>query len=153
MCLYFVYKAEFVKMPNHLVNRMEKLLQVSEGLGDIKSFYDEANYANYPSDELRMDFYVRMMKSMTKRGDYIFNIFGGAKPMFSTLVSNEYSFTVWVHRPKLFFAFCKCCFGHKLADCIFTVWVDRPKLFIASRNVDPFVEVLNSLFLFCFGLP
>ena len=107
LCLYFVYKAEFVKMPNHPVNRMEKLFQVPEGLGNNKSLYVEAKYANYPSNELRMDFYVRMLKSMTRRGDCIFNVFGGSKPMFAALVSNvkyDYSFTVWVDRPKLFIA-------------------------------------------------
>ena len=87
LCLYFVYKAELLKVPNHPIARMEKLFQVQEGLGSSRSLYDEAKYANYPADELRMEFYLRMMRTLTKRGDCIFNVFGGSKPVFAAMVS------------------------------------------------------------------
>jgi len=87
LCLYFVYKAELLKMPSHPLFRMEKLFQVPEGMGKSRSLYDEAKYANYPADELRMDFYLRMMRTLTKRGDSIFNVFGGSKPMYAAMVS------------------------------------------------------------------
>lgn len=66
---------------------MEKLFQVLEGMDTSKSLYDEAKYAFYPSDELQMEFYQRIMKSMTWRGDNIFNIFGRSKPMVTGMVS------------------------------------------------------------------
>ena len=87
LCLYFVYKAEVLKVPNHPLARMEKLFQVPEGLGSSRSLYDEAKYGNYPTDELRMDFYLRMLRTLTKRGDCIFNVFGGSKPIFAAMVS------------------------------------------------------------------
>ena len=87
LCLYFVYKAELLKVPNHPISRMDKLFQVPEGLGASKSLYDEAKYANYPADELRMDFYLRMMRTLTRRGDCIFNVFGGSKPIYAAMVS------------------------------------------------------------------
>lgn len=88
LCLYFVYKVEFLKVPNHPITRMEKIFQVPEGLGNSKSLYDEAKYATYTSDELRMDFYLRMLRTFTRRGDCIFNVFGGSKPMFAGVVSS-----------------------------------------------------------------
>jgi hypothetical protein len=88
LCLYFVYKAELLKVQNHPITRMDKLFQVPEGLGASKCLYDEAKYANYPLDELRMEFYLRMMRSLTKRGDCIFNIFGGTKPIYAAMVSS-----------------------------------------------------------------
>lgn len=88
LCLYFVYKAEFLKMPNHPITQMEKIFQVPEGLGSSKCMYDEAKYANYPSNELRMDFYLRMMRTLIRRGDCIFNVFGGCKPLYAAMVSS-----------------------------------------------------------------
>jgi hypothetical protein len=103
LCLYFVYKAELLKTPNHPIGRMDRLFQVPEGLGTNKSLYDEAKYANYPTDELRMEFYLRMMRTLTRRGDFIFNIFGGSKPIFAAMVRYNFQcsrFLVWVDRPK-----------------------------------------------------
>ena len=82
LCLYFVYKVEFLKMQNHPISQMDKLFQVPKGLGANKSLYNEAKYANYPADELRM------MKMLTKKGDCIFNIFRGLKPIYATMVSD-----------------------------------------------------------------
>ena len=50
LCIYFVYKAKLLKVPNHPMARMEKLFQVPEGLGTSRSFYDKVKYANYPTD-------------------------------------------------------------------------------------------------------
>lgn len=88
LCLYFVYKAEILKMQNHPVLKMDNLFQVPDGAGDNKALYEESKYALYHADELRMDFYLKMMKLLTRRGDCIFNVFGGSKPMFAALVSN-----------------------------------------------------------------
>jgi hypothetical protein len=87
LCLYFVYKAELLKVPNHPISRMDKLFQVPDGLGSSKCLYDEAKYANYPADELRMEFYMRMLRTLTRRGDCIFNVFGGSKPLYAAMVS------------------------------------------------------------------
>ena len=86
--MYFVYKAELLKVQNHPITRMEKIFQVLEGLGANKCFYDEAKYANYPTDELRMEFYLRMMRTLTRRGDCIFNVFRGSKSGYAAMVSN-----------------------------------------------------------------
>ena len=99
LCLYFVYKAKLLKVPNHSIAQMENLFQVPEGLGTSKSLYDEAKYANYPADELQMEFYLRMMRTLTKKEDCIFNVFGGSKPVFVAMVSKNPEGTiclVWV---------------------------------------------------------
>jgi hypothetical protein len=96
LCLYFVYKAELLKTPNHPIGRMDRFFQVSEGLGTSRSFYDEAKYANYPMDELRMEFYLRMMRTLTKRGDFIFNIFGGSKPIYAAMVRFQFQCFKWL---------------------------------------------------------
>jgi hypothetical protein len=87
LCLYFVYKAKFLKLPNHPITRMEKLFQIPEGLGANKCLYNEEKYANYPSDELWMEFYLRMIRNLMRRGDCIFNIFGGSKPVYASIES------------------------------------------------------------------
>ena len=89
LCLYFVYKAELVQNPHHPILKMETLFQVPEGLGGSRGLYNESKYANYPTDELRMDFYLRMLRSLTKRRDFIFNVFGGTKIIYAALVSKK----------------------------------------------------------------
>ncbi len=119
ICLYFVYKAELLGVQNHPITRMQTIFAVPDGTGDSKALYDEAKYAKYPAEELRMEFYLRMMRTLTNRGDCIFNVFGGAKPMYAGLVSSQthslgrptqtisgcglsvYPYIVWVGRPKL----------------------------------------------------
>ena len=91
LCLYFVFKATLYKDANHPLHRMEKLFQVPDGLGASKSLYNEAKYAIYPEQELRMEFYLRIMRVLTRRGDTIFNIFGGTKPIFAGMVSCPYT--------------------------------------------------------------
>lgn len=66
---------------------MEKLFVVPEGLGGNKSLYDKAKYANYPADELRMEFYLRILRKLTKKGVAIFNVFGGSKAICASMVS------------------------------------------------------------------
>ena len=88
LCLYFVYKANLLKVENHPTNRMEKLFQVPEDLGASKCLYNEAKYANYTADELRMEFHLRIMRALTRRGSFIFNVFGGSKPIYVGMVSN-----------------------------------------------------------------
>ena len=81
-------KATLLKVENHPLTQMKKLFQIPKGLGASNSLYDEAKYANYHSDELRMEFYVRIMRAFTRRGDCIFNVFGGTKPIFAGMVSS-----------------------------------------------------------------
>lgn len=91
VCLYFVFKAAFLNDASHPLHRMEKLFKVPDGLGNSPSLYDESKYAMYPSDELRMGFYIDIMKKLTSRGDTVFNVFGGTKPMFAGMVSVLYT--------------------------------------------------------------
>jgi hypothetical protein len=127
LCLYFVFKANLLKDPSHPLTRMEKLFQVRDGMGASKSLYDEAKYAMYPADELRMEFYLRIMRALTRRGDAIFNIFGGTKPIFAGMVSSRAPLDelVSVARPKLAVLIVSVA-RPKLAVPI--VWVARPKL-------------------------
>lgn len=80
LCLYFVYKAELLKVPNHPIARMNKLFQVPKGLGTSMTLYNKAKYANYPADKLRMEFYLQIMETATTKGDCIFNVFGVPNP-------------------------------------------------------------------------
>lgn len=115
VCLYFVYKAAFAVGGDNPILRMEKVFQVPEGLGNVKSLYDEAKYANYTGDELRMDFYLQVLRSLTRRGDTIINVFGGTKPMYAGLVSFS--------RPPETFPSCLSC----LSSFGFVVSGGRPK--------------------------
>jgi hypothetical protein len=56
-------------------------------LGAPKSLFDKAKYANYPVDELKIDFYMKMVWTLTRRGNKMFNIFGGIKPLYVGVVS------------------------------------------------------------------
>ena len=87
LCLYFVYKSKYIQLPDNPVAKMSKLFQVPEGLGTQKSLYDESKYAYYTGHELRMDFYLKVLRCLTRRGDTIFNVYGGTKPVYAALVS------------------------------------------------------------------
>ena len=68
--------------------------------------HEEARNTNYLADGLWMEFYLRMMKTLMKRGDNIFNIFKGSKPIYAAMVSNfECWFMVWADRSKLCIVF------------------------------------------------
>jgi hypothetical protein len=69
----------------------------------------------YLADELRMEFYLQIMRALTRRGDAIFDIFGGTKPIFTGMVSSRALLDelVSVARPKL---------------AVLIVLVARPKL-------------------------
>ena len=98
LCLYFVYKAELLKVLNHSIAQNGKSFSKSQkGWATIRSLYDEAKYANYPADELRMEFYLRMMRTpTTKRRFRIFNVFGGSKPVFTAMVSKNPKGTIYL---------------------------------------------------------
>lgn len=49
--------------------------------------YNETTCANYTGDDLRMEFYLHMLITLTHKGDTIFNMLGGGKPMYIGLVS------------------------------------------------------------------
>lgn len=85
--LYFMYKNNLLKVDNHPISGIDKLFQVSEGLGASKCLYNVAKYAKYHADELRMHFYLTMMMTLTRRRDFIFNIFRSSKPIYVAMVS------------------------------------------------------------------
>lgn len=77
ICLYFVYKATFTVDGDNPIIDMDKVFQVPKGLGNLKSLYDEPKYTNYTGDKLRTNIYLQVLRSLTRMGDKIFNIFGG----------------------------------------------------------------------------
>lgn len=52
-----------------------------------KELMEETLYTIYPQLELRLDFYVGILKILCMAGDTIFNVFGGTKLMYAALVS------------------------------------------------------------------
>lgn len=52
-----------------------------------KELMEETLYTIYPHLELRLDFYVGILKILCMAGDTIFNVFGGTKLMYAALVS------------------------------------------------------------------
>ena len=105
VCLYFVYKAE-LNVPYHPMSRMKSVFSIQEGTPMCDGLSEESKYANYPAEEFRMEFYLYLLRTLTKRGDNIFNIFGGTKPMYAAMVCytlNQRSVVVWVDRPKPYF--------------------------------------------------
>lgn len=102
VCLYFVYKAE-LNVPDHPMSRMKSVFSIQEGTPMCDGLSEESKYANYPADEFRMEFYLYLLRTLTKRGDSVFNVFGGTKPMYAAMVCytlNQRSVVVWVGRPK-----------------------------------------------------
>ena len=87
LCIYFVYKTELINVQNHPMSRMEKIFSIPEVPGIDKGLFEEAKYANFPTDELRMEFYLRILRTLTRRGDCVFNVFGGSKPIHAGVVS------------------------------------------------------------------
>lgn len=47
----------------------------------MKSLYDEGKYVVYMGEELRMDFYLHVLRALIRRVDTILNVFGGTKPI------------------------------------------------------------------------
>jgi hypothetical protein len=54
-----------------------------------KELMDEAMYATYPAYELRMDFYVGVLKAVTVMNETVYNVFGGNKFVYAALVSTS----------------------------------------------------------------
>ena len=52
-----------------------------------KDLIEETLYTIYPARELRMEFYVGILKTLCSTGDTIYNVFGGTKLMYAALVS------------------------------------------------------------------
>ena len=53
-----------------------------------KDMIEETMYTLYPAIELRMEFYLDILQSLTVRGDSVYNVFGGTKFVYASLVSN-----------------------------------------------------------------
>ncbi len=52
-----------------------------------KELYEELIYTINPSWELRLDFYLGVLKTLCMAGDTVYNVFGGTKFMYAALVS------------------------------------------------------------------
>lgn len=55
-----MYKVVFAIGGDNPIMKMDKAFKVFKGLGNLKCLYDEAKYANYTWDELRMEFYLHL---------------------------------------------------------------------------------------------
>ena len=53
-----------------------------------KKLVQETMYALYPAYELRMDFYIGILKALTGLSETVYNVFGGTKFVYATLVSS-----------------------------------------------------------------
>ena len=49
---------------------------------------EETMYTLYPAYELRMDFYIGILKALTGMNETIYNVFGGTKFVYAALVSS-----------------------------------------------------------------
>lgn len=80
------------------MSRMTEFLQAPKGLRTSKFLFDKAKYANYLADELRMDFYLKIMKTLMSGGDSICKLFGGSKRIYVAMVSMVHRWClVWVN--------------------------------------------------------
>jgi hypothetical protein len=52
-----------------------------------KDLIEETMYTIYPAVELRMDFYLEILQRLTVPGDTVYNVFGGTKFIYASLVS------------------------------------------------------------------
>ena len=52
-----------------------------------KELMDEAMFATHPAYELRMDFYIGVLKAVTVMSETVYNVFGGSKFVYAALVS------------------------------------------------------------------
>ena len=68
------------------MSRMERSSRYRRGSAMCDGLSEESKYANYPTDEFRMEFYLYMLRTLTKRGDSVFNVFGGTKPIHAAMV-------------------------------------------------------------------
>ena len=57
-----------------------------------KELVEETMYALYPAYELRMDFYIGILKALTAMSETVYNVFGGTKFVYAALVSSCMSF-------------------------------------------------------------
>lgn len=62
----------------------------SRGLGTQKSLYNKAKFVNYPMDEFRMKFYLKMMMTLICKRNTKFTIFEGTKPIYVVLVNSTF---------------------------------------------------------------
>lgn len=60
---------KLLKCKDNPMSKMDKFFHIPIGIGTQKSLYDMAKYANYHVDELRMDFYLKMMRTLAQLVD------------------------------------------------------------------------------------
>ena len=81
LCLYFVYKTELLKVPNHPIVRMESSSKSQKDWVPTGACTTRRSTPTTP----------RMMRTLTRRGDCILNVFGGSKPIFAAMVSKNHT--------------------------------------------------------------
>ena len=57
-----------------------------------KELLEETMFSIYPAYELRMDFYIGVLKALTVMSETVYNVFGGTKFMYAALVSISVAF-------------------------------------------------------------
>lgn len=68
-------------------NDIKTIFKVADGKNKERAMYGKTKYVVYIPCELHMKFYVDVMRMFTKKGDAIFNVFGGLKIMYICMVS------------------------------------------------------------------
>ena len=51
-----------------------------------KDLFQETLYSVYPGKELRLDFYINILQGLTMSGETVYNIFGGSKFIYASMV-------------------------------------------------------------------
>ena len=51
-----------------------------------KDLFQETLYSVYPGNELRMEFYVKVLQGLAVTGESVYNVFGGSKFMYAAMV-------------------------------------------------------------------
>jgi hypothetical protein len=67
---------------------MSKMYKVLHVLGQSKSLYNKTKFTNYPTDEFRMDFYMKMTRTLIRKGNIMFTILKGQ--IYDCCINNQH---------------------------------------------------------------
>ena len=68
---------------------IKSIFKVADGRDKDRALYDESKYVIHTQFELRLDFYVEVLRMFTRKGDTVFNVFGGSKFLYAGMVSSH----------------------------------------------------------------
>ena len=87
ICLYFLTRKSSPsgRLPVKAKSVFKKIYQLPPP--HPKELMDEAMFAICPATELRMDFYIGVLKAVTVMSETVYNVFGGTKFVYAALVS------------------------------------------------------------------